>query len=368
MSEKERYATINTWEKVFKDEGTPVGRTIITKRLKAAKIVGETARISVNRLVRNGFYSESDVRGVCSDLLDRLQPSYFMNSDNIRSDLETLAKMASDRSGRSIKPKDLNVWTIRFPFTLTSGESMSGHSYLLAAAKALGKAGNKKEAQKVFREVLAMLKKSAGFEVKMDQQKKYPTLGTNYFKDPAKVRTDLESLARAASSKTDKDVHARNLNMSHVKNSFTVTTGESMSVATYTNRAARALKMANDVKEAARVRKEVFTLLMQTAGFEVAEFPTLDEAYFDNTENVRTDLESLAGIVSLKKGKSIRPEYLNTGHVRTSFTLTTGESMHGHTYLRRAAEALYEAADGVEIRRTEVLARLKQIAGFDSES
>jgi len=69
MTEKERYASINTWIKVFADEGISVSGPLIRNKLKEAEIVGEDGRESVGRLLRKGFYAESDVRRLLGEHL-----------------------------------------------------------------------------------------------------------------------------------------------------------------------------------------------------------------------------------------------------------------------------------------------------------
>ena len=72
MSEKERYATIGTWERVFREEGVSISHLTIRIRLKFAAVTGTTARNQRGQILRNGFYAESDVRQACLDLLKDL--------------------------------------------------------------------------------------------------------------------------------------------------------------------------------------------------------------------------------------------------------------------------------------------------------
>ncbi len=69
MGEKERFATIGTWVEVFQKEGVRLSRTTIHDRLKQASVIGMTGRSRIGKLLRNSYFSESDVRRVCGDLL-----------------------------------------------------------------------------------------------------------------------------------------------------------------------------------------------------------------------------------------------------------------------------------------------------------
>lgn len=68
-----RYSTINNWVKYFeKHEGVYVSNVTILRRLKEAGKIGKTARSSVGRVLKNAFYSESDVRSACGNLLKKI--------------------------------------------------------------------------------------------------------------------------------------------------------------------------------------------------------------------------------------------------------------------------------------------------------
>jgi len=68
--EKERNATIETWADTFEAEDLAnISASTIRNRLRGASIVGRTARSKTGRVLRNAYYSESDVRSACGDLL-----------------------------------------------------------------------------------------------------------------------------------------------------------------------------------------------------------------------------------------------------------------------------------------------------------
>lgn len=70
MTEKERYATIGTWVRVFREEGVEVRDAFVRNRLKIAGVIGETGRERSGRLCLDGFFREMDVRRVMAHLLD----------------------------------------------------------------------------------------------------------------------------------------------------------------------------------------------------------------------------------------------------------------------------------------------------------
>ena len=72
MTEKERYATVGTWIKVFEKEGSSLRQPYINKKIKEAGLIGKTARNKVGRVMRNAFYPESSIRKLCADQLEHL--------------------------------------------------------------------------------------------------------------------------------------------------------------------------------------------------------------------------------------------------------------------------------------------------------
>jgi hypothetical protein len=65
-----RYSTIDNWAKYFeKTEGVRICKTTIREKLKKAEIIGITARNKVRIMLKNAFFSETDVRSACKELL-----------------------------------------------------------------------------------------------------------------------------------------------------------------------------------------------------------------------------------------------------------------------------------------------------------
>jgi hypothetical protein len=228
--------------------------------------------------------------------------------------------------------EDLNTGDIKSEksFTTSNGEpGIRGFTYLYRAMKVLGIKGGK--------ETLDRLKKTAGIEVKTE----YPEMDTAYFADPEKVKADLEAWAISAKKE------AEDLSTNDIKSekSFTTSNGEpGIRGFTYLYRAMKAL--------GTKGKKETLDRLKKTAGIEVRK---MDEAYFNNSEIVRADLEAWATSV----GKVVQD--LSTSDTRSEegFTASNGEpDMNGEKYLYRAMKVL-----GTKGQK-ETLNQLKQIAGF----
>lgn len=62
--ELERYGTINRWA-----EELGISSSSIRRRVRAAGKPGITGRLANGRIIENGFYPESYIRELCSDLL-----------------------------------------------------------------------------------------------------------------------------------------------------------------------------------------------------------------------------------------------------------------------------------------------------------
>lgn len=295
-----------------------------------------------------------------------LDKAYFEDPDKVKADLTAFAaelgedKTPLDLSTSNIKPLSINC---------QNGQVMKGQAYLHIAAKTFGFVRTTKEASSKLFQTFRKLKQIAGFEVNVTELTEYPPLDETYFKEAANVRTDLEALALAASEKAGKTIQPKGLNTGHLETFFTLTTGESMIGQTYLRCAAMALGKAKNKKEVSTMYKSILISLKKIAGFEVTEYPLLDEFYSRDSAKVRTDLDSLAEAVSKKTGKTIQSNNLNTTHVETSFVLTTGESITGSTYLNRVAKALGKAKDHKEAQGIQkaTLALLKKTAGFTPE-
>ena len=90
MREKERYANAGTWEAYFsEEEGIEISAATIQKKLEAAGVVGITARNMSGRLLIKRFFSESDVRRECRDLLVPLPQADEANLIHLEGEIYT---------------------------------------------------------------------------------------------------------------------------------------------------------------------------------------------------------------------------------------------------------------------------------------
>jgi hypothetical protein len=65
-----KYSTAENWAKYFEEtEGVQIHDQTIRHRLKKAEIIGKTGRNKMGRVLKNAFFSESDVRSTCDCLL-----------------------------------------------------------------------------------------------------------------------------------------------------------------------------------------------------------------------------------------------------------------------------------------------------------
>ena len=357
VDQKELADFMNSEDSELKVERSVELVNLLEKHLRENGDFTQAQRMAVLEL----FHCEAPLR---QSEMDR---AYFENAELVRADLEALAIATSKKVGKIIHSKDLKTYQIKFSFTLTTGESITGITYLRRAAMVLAKAKNKKGAEKMRIAILTSLKQTAGFEVDVTKVTNYPPTDEAYFNDRTKVRTDLEALAVIVSGKIGKTIQPKDLKTHHFDTFFTITTGESITGHTYIRRIARVLGKAKDSKEAQKMEKEILNLLKKIAGFKVVEYPLLNEAYFNDPVKLRIDLEAIAVVASKKAGKTIQPKNLNTNHIRFFFTLTTGESMHARAYLGRAARSLGKAGNYYESQNMckEILRILKQAVGFE---
>jgi len=161
MTDKERYATIGTWVDV---EGAEISDNAIRIRMKEAEVVGETARLKTGCVLRHGFYLESKVRGLCRDLLNRLNTEYFSDPSTILYDLTAFAAQLPQTPDNPKSPVDLSTGNIVSLSALChNGETLRDETYLTNAAVALGLAENSRKACLKQAETFRILKEIAGF-------------------------------------------------------------------------------------------------------------------------------------------------------------------------------------------------------------
>lgn len=348
MSEKERYATIGTWERVFREEGVSAGRVAMARRIEGVGLIGKTARNRAGQVIREGYYAESDVRQACFDLLNPLDTAYFKNPDNIRTDLDTFVAQLGE--GRTYM--DLNTHNIHFLcITCQSGQVIKGTRYLYTAAKALGFAKSHRESLAKQAQTLKHLLRTAGFDI----------FDEDYFRNSEKIEFDLRAFAsQLGEGKTPLDLNTANTPLI----SITCKNGQVMRGASYLSTAAIVLGFAKNNKEASSKKARILKYLLRTAGFEVPEYSPLDRAYFQDPAIVRADLTAFAS--QLGEGKA--PLDLTTQNITSlSITCQNNRVMRGQAYINTAAKALGFAKNYKEAgsKQAKVIKQLLKTAGFD---
>ena len=122
----EKYATVHIWAKYFERyEGVQIYNGTILKRLQKAGIVGITARNKVKHVLKNAFYSESDVRSACADFLADLpqaDKSGFFEKDGIRYGVANAFSREFGLGDSTIKRK-----LEQFSIESIKGKDNSGH-------------------------------------------------------------------------------------------------------------------------------------------------------------------------------------------------------------------------------------------------
>jgi len=351
MSEKERYATIGTWAKVFeKETGEAIVDDTVRSRMRAAGIVGIQGITKEGLHLPHGFYAESDVRQACKDLLNPLNAAYFQNLENVRADLTAFAKeLGPDKS-----PADLSTGNIpSLSITTQSGQTIRGKTYLAHAAIALGFAKGAKEASSQLAKTLKHLLRLVGHDI----PEHFP-LNEAYFQNLENVRVDLTAFAKELGpDKSPIDLTTRNI----ISLSITAQNRQAIKGGTYLYHAAKALGFAEGAKEANSQRAKTLKHLLTLAGFNL-----LDTSYFQNQEYVKADLTAFAKALGPDKS----PKDLSTGNFQSlSITTQNRQTIKGATYLNHASKALGFAKSTREAssQQSKTLRRLKEIAGYLTE-
>lgn len=341
MTDKERYASIGTWIKVFQERGVSMHEQTLRKRLRKAGVVGETVRNQVGMVLREGFFAESDVRRVCCDLLKAPVGPDFQNAQSIKSDLLAFAAQL----GEGKCPLDLTARNMG-PLSIKWGDDreVRGFSYLGRAAVSFGFSKNIKEAGSKFCEALKVLLDTAGYE----------QLDKAYFRNPEYVKADLCAFAfQLGEDKTPLELSTCNMSTLTIS----CQNGQRMKGQTYIATTARVLGLDNTKKESNFRMSITLKHLLKTAGYEV-----LDENYFANPEFVKADLCSFAAQFADKSPLDLRARNMEL----SSIVCQNGQVRNGLAYLHTAAKALRLAKNHKDAckKRMLTLRTLKEIAGF----
>ena len=253
------------------------------------------------------------------------EQAYFLDPQNIRADLEKMAKKIGCKIERLTAH---NICPIQIQ--CSSGENITGNKYLRRAGVAIGLATNQTETSE--RETLDCLKRAIGIQI--PERKTYPPMDKAYFEDSNKVRADLESIATKRGCLVEKLTTGKFNNCR-----FLCSNGEETLGYTYLIRASTAIKTEKQPSRAKGKHKRkiqmVLTLdhLKRAIGIQVPErktYPPMDKAYFKDARNIKADLEAVAA-----KLKCQIKELAMGGNITVQFS--NGEMLYFYSYLYRAA-------------------------------
>jgi hypothetical protein len=267
---------------------------------------------------------------------------YFKNPQNVKADLEAYAKFL----GPNKTPLDLWIDNCSNETICSNGKSVEWQIYLKYAGVALGLANDSKKARKRRSKILKELQKIAGYEA----------MDVEYFKNPQNVKADLESYAKLfGPDKTPSDLRTTNL-----PSEIICSNGASVKLATYLRRASIALDLAKDSREANTKKHATIQELQKIAGCEI--HVSTDTEYFNNPQNVKTDLEAFARLM----GPDKTPLDLSMSYIPGEITCSNGKSAKWQTYMNRACIALGFAKNVAEAisKKRVALHKLLKITGY----
>ncbi|MFC1615834.1 hypothetical protein ACFL21_01725 [Patescibacteria group bacterium] len=221
----------------------------------------------------------------------------------------------------------------------TNGEKIKFSKYLCHAALALGFAETYIEAKKNHSKILKRLLEIAGYGERDEE----------YYNCSEKVRVDLEKYARFAGLNSPLE-----LNMGNRKIIIECSNGELVRFKNYLYGAGNCLNVSPQTK----ILKE----LLKIVGYEVPSFIPRDQVYYNDSDIVRTDLQSFADQFRESPfNLSTSPKYADTPII-----CSNGEELRFERYLVHAGLALGMANshDEAHVISAKIRHKLMEIAGF----
>ncbi len=266
--------------------------------------------------------------------------SYYENPEYVKADLEAFAK-AAGKTSIALSTGDAEAETI-----CSNGESVTFRTYISNACVALGLANDSTDAKSKVVDTLKYLKKLAGMDVKDDRDEVY-------YKDPVKVKADLEAFAKAC-NKSVVELCTNDANTRTI-----CSNGESVRFDTYITNACVALGIGEDSIDSKSRVLDALKYLKKLAGFDVKEYDDRDEIYYKDPVKVKADLEAFAKAC----GKNIFE--LSTKAAATEVVCSNGESVKFATYINNGGVALNLAKNAKDAmnKAAEILYALKKLAG-----
>jgi hypothetical protein len=281
----------------------------------------------------------------------------YFTVEHIKADMEAFARTL----GEGKTPSDISYNNIRKKEIICcDNTAVKGPTYVVQAGRALGYGENTSSVKKKINEILIKLIELAGYEKKV-----YSPMNIEYF-SKENVKADLEAFAQ----KIGKDAIPTDLNTNNIRDEEAVcSNGESVFWFTYISRAGVLFDIWKNKHGLRKNRIRIIKKLLNIAGYNVEEYIDYQpmEADYYTKENVRADLEAFAKL--LEPGKTV----FNITTMNISgkqIICRNGQPMKGQKYINYAGVKLGFGKNQVEAHKrfAEVLKKLKQIAGYTTDS
>ena len=285
---------------------------------------------------------------------DEMDEAYFRNPEKVKYDLEQFLAQTDRNSIDELKAGSRNMVT---PIIASNGEQVLWGTYLNRASSILlnTQFGSKDNPHRGA-DALKELKRICGIEVI-----EYDEMDEAYFRNPEKVRYDLEAFLEYA--KGDSIANLSTGNPRYNQPSVFISNGKKIKWQSYLSHASGILLNTEfDSKDNPHRKADALKELKRICGIEVIEYDEMDEAYFRNPEKVKYDLEQF---LAQTDKKSIDELFISTPSESTPATISNGENLKWNTYLVRASKILFGTKSNSKEnphRKSDVLKRLKEIA------
>ncbi|MFA6917648.1 MAG: hypothetical protein WC285_02300 [Candidatus Gracilibacteria bacterium] len=274
--------------------------------------------------------------------IKKMDEAYFRNPENVRNDLQAFVDDLVRKNHKIVKRiEDLSTFSLaKAVATCANGEEKKGETYIMTAGVQLKMAKGTVEARKMQGAILDALKKIIGIEVV-----KFPPMDEAYFNNKENVEHDLKAYVAELQKKPEYKDRVLTIADLNTLNFFGLPVvcrnGESVSGHTYIQRAGIGLKMAKTATQADKNLGEILIALKRKAGIEVVTFSKMDKQYFNDSKNVKKDLEAFVSALQIAGVKGIQTiKNLSTYNLRPAeIVAANGEEINGQIYLRRACIA-----------------------------
>ncbi len=262
---------------------------------------------------------------------------YFEDPENIKSDLRIFAAQVAGVPEEEVT--DAHVQTLSTENFQSKRiqcqnkeDGVSGTSYLKNAAVALGLCGTSTDGQSYKRFVLKMLKERVGYRER----------DAVYFENPENIKADLRRFAAQVagiSVEEVTDAHVQALSTKNIKSKRIQCQNKEGGVRgmAYLSQAAVDLGLCTTAKEGSSYGGLVLKMLKERVGYRER-----DAVYFEDPENIKADLRSLAAQVVGVPEEEVTDAHvqaLNTNNIQSKRIQCQNkeDGVNGLSYLKNAA-------------------------------